>query len=1016
MQKTLLLTLLVVCFAYFSHAQSDKPDPFAHYSPNNGLAAYNSNTIVQDRQGYIWIGTINGLQRFDGHRFLTFRRNPDIRASLTDNYIDHLLYDSRGNLWVVLGNGQLGIFDTRRFTFTPATLRVKDERTVKLPRMLMEDSDGNLLYVIYGQELTTYDPVKNEFSSANNFIDVPRKWKIKSLTQARNSQNFWLATDSGMVVYDKTKNQMSYSAHNAEQIGFINKFPGPLNFFNLGIDRQLRLWFTTTNAAGVPLVSCYDLKSNQLILDKQDLFPKWVMKNYTVERMLERDSLVWIAGLNVLFRFDEKKKKFEAVYEEYSKEGISFQEVNCLFEDREKNIWVSTDNNGLYILKPTTHLFRSVKQVNRTSGREDDGNVVTIGTSNDNKLLIAVAKDGIHKYDSNLNYLPSTADERRLNTIWCMSALADKRHIWMGLQEGVMIYDALTGSGEIHNTGVLKNKQVRTVAEDRSGNIWLGLPNGGVYKWVPDHAAYDFNLGFEKVDQLPGVQIEKIRADSHGFIWVCTLMNGVYRVDPSNNAVLEHLTSKGPEGRRLLADAVTDAFEFNDSLIIFPTGNLNVYNTNTGEVTAITSSDGLPSDIVRSIQKDNQGNLWFGLFNGLCRMNFFKKTFTYYDRNDGISNDEFNYSSSARMADGKLLFGTTSNAIVFDPIELNTRNSPPDVAITEFRLMNNALSVDSLQKLKRLELPHNQTFLSIAFSGLHYFNKKWSYYYMLEGLDKDWKRANDLNQVDYNYLAPGNYLFLLKAENADGISSENITQLQIKVNSPFYKTWWFYSILALALAFLLFLVDKERMRRKAAMQKIRADIADNLHEDVNTALNKINILSEMARLKSVKDPERSFEYFEQIHTKSHDMIIAMDDMLWSIDPVNDSMGKTIDRLREFIDSMRTRHAANIDFLVDKRIETLALNMRFRHDVFILMKEGVRTVIHAGTKNCRIHVGLEKEGLLYTIDIDNEGCDLQQITNQLQHRDLEKRLSSIGAMLRSFMHQHTSIFELHVPLS
>ena len=223
-------------------------------------------------------------------------------------------------------------------------------------------------------------------------------------------------------------------------------------------------------------------------------------------------------------------------------------------------------------------------------------------------------------------------------------------------------------------------------------------------------------------------------------------------------------------------------------------------------------------------------------------------------------------------------------------------------------------------------------------------------------------------------------------------------------------------MLALFLAFLLFVIDKERMRKKAAMQKMRADIADNLHEEVNTALNKINILSEMARIKSEKDPVRSFEYFEQIHTKSHDMIIAMDDMLWSIDPANDSMEKTIERVREFIDSMRRRHSANIDLLIDKRIESLVLNMRLRHDVFILMKEGIRTVINAGTKNCRIHIGLEKDGLLYTIDIDNEGCDLQLITNQLQHRDLEKRLNAIGATLTSYMHQHTSIFELHVPLS
>ena len=403
------------------------------------------------------------------------------------------------------------------------------------------------------------------------------------------------------------------------------------------------------------------------------------------------------------------------------------------------------------------------------------------------------------------------------------------------------------------------------------------------------------------------------------------------------------------------------------------------------------------------------------MFNGLCRMNFFKKTFTYYDRNDGITNDELNYTSSVHLPDGRLAFGSTSDLLVFNPDNLNAETNPPDIVITEFRLFNKSLNVDSLGKLQRVELGPDQNFISLGFSGLRHFNNKWSYYYMLNGIDKDWKKANEISQVDYNYLPSGSYTFLVKAENADGIASRNISQMEIKVNPPIYKTWWFYSILILLASFLLFIIDKERMRRKAAMQKMRSDIAGNLHEEVNTALNKINILSEMARLKSDKDPVKSTEYLEQIHTKSHDMIIAMDDMLWSIDPVNDSMEKTIDRVKEFIDALKRRHAANIELLVDKRAETLMLNMRLRHDVFILMKEGIRSVIQAGTKNVRIHIGIQKDALLYTIDIDNEGCDLQQLTNQLQHRDLEKRLNAIRASLNSYRHQHTSIFELHVPI-
>ena len=1015
MVKTLALALLLLISAPCLFAQSDKPMPYAHYNFNNGLAAYNSNTIVQDRQGYMWIGTINGLQRFDRHRFLTFRRNPDNKNSLSDNYIDHLMYDSKANLWVVLGNGQVGVFDTRRFTYKPAILKVKDERTLKLPRILMEDSDGNVLYAIYGHELTTYDPRKNEFSAANNFITVPNKWKIISLTEDRATKKLWIATDSGMCVFNKKNKLLSYRGNNRENIPFINKYGGAGTFFNLGVDKRSRFWFTSLNSAGIQLLNCYDLASEKMTLEKQDLYPDWVMKNYTVEKMMQKsDGSIWIAGLNVMMRFNELRNKFEPVYEEFSDEGITYQEINFLFEDREKDIWASTDNNGLFVLKPSTNLFRIVKQVNRSSGRIDDGSVISIGLF-DNKILAGVWNDGIHKYDLSLNTLPSTSDEKKLNTIWCITPLSDKRHIWMGMQSGIMIYDGVTGRSQTFNPSNFADKLVRTIAEDKYGNIWLGLPSGGVIKWVPEHAMFDFERGFNKIDFLPSAQIEKIRTDSRGFIWVCTLMNGVYKIDPLTNEILDHITSNGPENKRLLADAVSDAFEYNDSLMIFPTGNLNILNIKTDEITHISSADGLPSDIVRSIEKDDKNNLWLGMFNGLCRMNLFKKSFTYYDRNDGIINDELNYSSSLRLPDGRLAFGSTRDMMVFDPESLNAQTSPPDVAITEFQLFNRSLNVDSLSGLERVELGPDQNFISIGFSGLRHFDNKWSYYYMLEGIDKDWKKVNEISQVDYNYLPSGRYTFLVKAENADGTPSRNISKLNIKIDPPVYKTWWFYSIVILFGAVLLFLIDKERMRRKAAMQKMRTDIAGNLHEEVNTALNKINILSEMARLKSDKDPVKSTEYLEQIHTKSHDMIIAMDDMLWSIDPVNDSMEKTIERIREFIDALKRRHSANIELLVDKKAETLMLNMRLRHDVFILMKEGIRSVVQAGSKNVRLHIGIQKDTLLYTIDIDNEGCDLQQLTNQLQHRDLEKRLNAIRATLNSYRHQQTSIFELTVPV-
>ena len=199
------------------------------------------------------------------------------------------------------------------------------------------------------------------------------------------------------------------------------------------------------------------------------------------------------------------------------------------------------------------------------------------------------------------------------------------------------------------------------------------------------------------------------------------------------------------------------------------------------------------------------------------------------------------------------------------------------------------------------------------------------------------------------------------------------------------------------------------------MQKVRTDIASGLHHDVNTALNNINILSEIARLKSDKEPQKAKEYIEQIHNKSHNMIIALDDMLWSLDPENDAMDKTINRIKEYADALMQRHGVLIELLIDKKVEKLELNMKLRHEAFLLFKEGLRSLVEAGTKLCIVHLTYEKAKLLFTIEFDNEACDMQKLNNLLHRRDMEARIQNLGAKLNVQLHKSRSVFLLQLPL-
>jgi glucose-6-phosphate-specific signal transduction histidine kinase len=201
------------------------------------------------------------------------------------------------------------------------------------------------------------------------------------------------------------------------------------------------------------------------------------------------------------------------------------------------------------------------------------------------------------------------------------------------------------------------------------------------------------------------------------------------------------------------------------------------------------------------------------------------------------------------------------------------------------------------------------------------------------------------------------------------------------------------------------------MKRKEAIHRMRSSIAGNLHHDINTALNNINILSEMARRKADKEIEKSKEFIEQIHSKSRNMIIAMDDMLWSIDPQNDSMAKTVLRFKEYIAELNNRYSVNIEMTMEEKIKALKLGMQFRHEAFILFKEVTEGVLKICMSDSKIHVGLHKQDLVYTMETRNHGCDANELRHLPERQDIAARLSSLHASSRVIVSKETAVLEL-----
>ena len=994
---------------------------FSNISAREGLASNHVNSMVQDDEGYMWIGTLNGLQRYDDNRYITFRHNPRNKETIADNHIIFLFLDSRKNLWVSFYNGKIGIFDRHDFKFKEAKVDITSYHALTGERQLLEDKYGNLMLVFRNYTLTSYNSLRNEFSEKHNRVKfAPPGWKITRMFFDKASNNYWISADSGLAVYNPKTRNLNYRHHNPDHIGAIESTASLGFIFSLYIDSKRRLWFSIWPAEG-SRIYCFDMAANKMVVTRLSLdvqFPYYHEPRYFVE---SSNGMVWLYGTGLLTYFDEKRNEFyPAAADDIVKKAFVNTRLDCLFEDREQNLWVCTQGDGIYQFNPAAQLFKSFPHKNLLSGNEGNGGVMSFVEDLDGTFLYSAWGDGLFRCDSNFQHIPlniSGIPEKNDISAWDLCQRADGS-IWIGGQDGrLLIYNPQTRSAREVKPTAIGRRTIRQIVEDKAGNMWLGTQNYGVAKWDPLKAAGDFEQGFSVLQTVPGTLIEKLFVDNAGDLWVCTIVDGVYKINPADGKILAHYTEQGEPGKRLLNKGVGNAFQFDDTTMIFAAGGLNILNTRTNSFTYVTSFDGLPSDIINAIEKDHNGDLWVSFLLGICRVNLRQKTFSFYDRSDGIADDKFSLAASYQLTNGNLLFGTASDFTVFNPDDFIMKTPPPDVRITGFSVSNKSLKTDSLFKLNNVDLHYSDNSITIDFSSLSYLQKnKLTYFYMMEGVDKNWIRAGVNLQAVYSHLAPGEYTFNVKCQNADGTTSKNITQLHLTVSTPFWRAWWFYTLLVLAGAVLVFLLDRERMNKKAELMKMRTDIADNLHEELSTALNNINILSEMARIKTDKEPQKSKEYIEQIHTKSNNMIVAMDDMLWSISPNNDSMKKTVERMREYIDELQNQHGVVITMLVDQKVNSLELNMKLRHESFLLFKDGIKSLVQCGMDNCEIQLRQEKNNLLLTIQFKNASCNMQQVYNLLHRTDMERHLQTIGANLDVEVHKTFSILYLRVPIS
>ena len=780
-------TLLILCCLYvvFTLQAVDKGLSnfyFSHITGENGLSQSNVKAIIQDSYGFMWFGTKNGLNRFDGTSIV--QMNCDDYVVGTGNHnISALFEDKERQLWVGTDRGV--------YRYNPAldiftAMNMETEEGVNMNNWvsnIVADSIGNIWIVIPDQGVFRYKDEKLYFYEVTNKEHF--KTEAPDCILVRPDGDVWVGTwGVGLFRYDR--NTDKFEQYCVDKTGRSLKGKNINSICNYGD------WIAMAIHEGELMK--YNPGTNQLV--KIDI-PE---ANHTFVRNVACfDDELWVGTHEGLFVVNERKNKRVHLKQDLMRSfSLSDKIIYTIYQDREGGIWLGTMFGGVNYLPHHDLLFD--KYVPGSDGRSlTTKRIREIASDNKGNIWVGTEDDGINILDiasGQVNRLRLDDDDKRSHMV-TLGMFVKGNQLFCGLFKQGLDVIQLPENKVYHYTPEELNigeGSVYTFFIDEAGYKWIGT-GWGLYKAAPA------SFHFEKVEEVGYDWIFDVFQDKDGMIWFASMGSGLWKHDPGKNSFKKYTYEEGKENT-LGSNSVSSVMQDSKGRIWISTdrGGICRYNSQTDDFTSFSIKDGLPDDVAYKILEDEQSNLWFGTNRGLVRFNPESKDVRVYTTKDGLLGNQFNYKSALKGEDGKFYFGGIDGLIAFDPNSSEKINFLPPVYISKFSIYNKEITVHTpnspLKKnivgTEEIVLPYNQSNISFDIALLSYSTTKSNqYYYRLDPLDKDWVKAISNQNISYAKLSPGKYVFRIQADNSNSQLAKR--SLSIVILPPWWLSVWAYS-------------------------------------------------------------------------------------------------------------------------------------------------------------------------------------------------------------------------------
>lgn len=961
-----LTTAISFCRVCFGQEQAFYP--FRKYSQADGLSSYNITKIIQDTNGFVWIGTQDGLNCFDGKTFLTFNKQKDARHLLNGNNVTDMIVDPKRHLiWIATSYGGIGCVNTDSRTMQPLILQDQTALAFKDIWVHSLAIVGDILWIGTYAGVHAYDLQQHVFLHLDNHFTATNFQALKiGRLLADPKGRIWAFCDGdGILVFDgksgKLLNQIG-----AEKLNFYGS-KKTLLFWNVSLSEQNGIlaatnWGIRVIDPNADVVREEGFPSASKAADKRAFFTESEIFNC----IDGRDGNIWFSNAHGLFRLHSNTQKVHKIQENNDHDDSWQSAVYSLYADNSGRIWLGSEE-GLSYFIPRPPGFE--KYYTSYNSNVKIQHAFSIYPANDS-IIYCGAANGLYEVHTRQHSIRKLSEA---SSCYLVSPVTDKQ-ILVSNSQGIFVIsrEGLFPIRQLYpEFKVVENDLLASMIRYNDSMIIMGSElHKGLYVWNTKRGTIRLFASGTNGLMLDDGTINSIYKDRAGQVWVLS-EHSMVRFDPFNGiGVCIHL--RDPVSRQNCS-ILFDICETADSYWIAAYGMGLIEADKQMQVKRILSErDGLCNNGVYKVFSHHDSLVIITSNSGISVVNVKNRGIRNFFESDGLQSNSFEQFCGVSKNETIYTGGVNGFTRIF-PDNLTVNQNPPELYITNIRMDHPSGSVDtSGLNVSYLEVPANVYQTTIYFSGLNFSNpERIRYAYHIKELNNEWNNLESQNFINLIGLNPGEYTLEIKAANEDGFWNERPAKLSLVYLPKWYQTIWFKLLVVAGITGLLFAFYRYRISQYKKQQQIRRDIAGDLHDDLGSTLNTVKVLTHLAKREPLQE-----QHLDRIEESLATATTGLRDMIWVLDDVGDTVQGLMDRIRKSVLPAITAGGIKLDCMIEPGLNDHTISKSEKRNLLLVAREAVTNSIkYAQCRHIHIKIRLINNKTSLRIQDDGKGFDM-----------------------------------------